>query len=722
MTAGRPLLRLQALIASLLPLGLALTNLFQPAPALAADYNRDIVYQIFTDRFFSGRSDNDDPSQSSGLFDGSHKNWRAYWGGDLAGIKAKLDYIKGLGVTAIWISPVIDNINKADNDVTGKMVAPYHGYHARDFMRVEEHFGDPANTFADFDALIEAAHRAGLKVFVDMPFNHTSPYNHGEYGALFSSGQYRSDVENDKNKYFNHLPAVTDFNNRFQLQYHTIFYLGDLNQENSYIDTYLKIAAQKLRDHGADGTRLDAAKHTNWAWQETLSSLLYEKGDHLILGEWWMSGLDDPLYRDAVKFANRGGVSLFDFPLAMAIREAFKGKAGGDLQAVARVVSREDIDFNDSRSLLTFIDNHDLARFQSINPDPKDLHLALALLFTSRGIPIVYYGTEQYLHDDTAGGEDPYDRPWMNSFDAGSPGYTLIKSLSALRSGCPPLVLGRQETLHAAADDYVFARRAGSDCAVVALNKSRDKTLRLEGLQTGLADGVYPGKFALGGGQSELVVRDGLGRLEVAPQSLIVWAGDNCAKGKDGAAVPVIGAVRPPKVAGGTSVTVYGRGFGETQGKLTVGDETLSVSSWHDDKIVFNAPRKSLGAVRVDIATAGGVDSVPVKLFVSEGRLINVRFTCEDAPLQEGEQIFLTGNASSLGMGRTTWMDAAGPMIYSDDERKYILCVPMPAGKTVDVKMVILDRAGSVVKQESAAHKYQVPAEGSWQNNLNWQK
>jgi len=209
---------------------LALLTAACQLPAAATDYNRDIVYQIFTDRFFNGRKDNDDPAASPGLFDASHKNWHAYWGGDLAGIKAKLDYIKGLGATAIWISPVIDNINKADNDDSGKMVAPYHGYHARDFMRIEEHFGDPANTFADFDDLIKSAHMMGLKVFVDMPFNHTSPYNHGEYGALYNSGQYRSDVENDRNKYFNHLPAVTDFNNRFQLQYHTIFYLGDLNQ------------------------------------------------------------------------------------------------------------------------------------------------------------------------------------------------------------------------------------------------------------------------------------------------------------------------------------------------------------------------------------------------------------------------------------------------------------------------------------------------------------
>jgi glycosidase len=188
-----------AVVVTLMALTL-IASVSNAGPAQATDYNRDMIYQVFTDRFYNGRTDNDDPSQSEGLFDGSHKNWRAYWGGDLAGIKAKLDYIQGLGATAIWISPVFDNINKAIVDANGKMAAPYHGYHTCDFMRIEEHFGDPANTFNDFDALMQAAHKRGLKIFVDIPFNHTSPYNHGEYGSLYSSGQYRSDVENDKNK------------------------------------------------------------------------------------------------------------------------------------------------------------------------------------------------------------------------------------------------------------------------------------------------------------------------------------------------------------------------------------------------------------------------------------------------------------------------------------------------------------------------------------------
>ncbi|MGH9550974.1 MAG: alpha-amylase family glycosyl hydrolase, partial [Terriglobales bacterium] len=189
--------------------------------ALPPEYKHEFIYQIVTDRFCNGRSDNDEPPQSKGLFDASHTNWHAYWGGDLAGIRQKLDYIKRLGATAIWISPAVDNINKPTLDADQKMMAPYHGYWARDFKRVEEHFGDPANSWREFDLLTKAAHQLGMKVIVDLPANHTSEYNHGEYGALYDDGHFKCEFNYDKMKYFHHLPQLTDWNDRYQLQYYT---------------------------------------------------------------------------------------------------------------------------------------------------------------------------------------------------------------------------------------------------------------------------------------------------------------------------------------------------------------------------------------------------------------------------------------------------------------------------------------------------------------------
>src|SRR5215204_4614008 len=98
--------------------------------APAADFKREVIYQIITDRFFDGSSTNNNPSQSSGLYDSTKTNWRAYWGGDLPGIQQKMSYLAGMGVTAIWISPPVDNLNTNIPDGNGNPTASYHGYQA----------------------------------------------------------------------------------------------------------------------------------------------------------------------------------------------------------------------------------------------------------------------------------------------------------------------------------------------------------------------------------------------------------------------------------------------------------------------------------------------------------------------------------------------------------------------------------------------------------------
>ena len=162
------------------PLSLMLVLLFAPLSARAADFKREVIYQIITDRFFDGSTTNNNPSQSSGLCDATKTNWRAYWGGDLQGVQQKLSYLAGMGVTAIWISPPVDNLNTNIPDGNGNPTASYHGYQGRDFKRVEEHSGDASNTWAAFDNLVTAAHQNGIKVIVDFAPNHTTQDNAGE--------------------------------------------------------------------------------------------------------------------------------------------------------------------------------------------------------------------------------------------------------------------------------------------------------------------------------------------------------------------------------------------------------------------------------------------------------------------------------------------------------------------------------------------------------------
>ena len=131
----------------------------------------DVVYLIMPDRFANGDPSNDDPARSRGLFDRGRT--RYYHGGDLQGIIDRLPYLKDLGVTAIWTTPVYDNVDHLNEKerYDGAAITDYHGYGAVDFYAVDEHLGD----LAKYRELVEAAHAAGLKVIQDQVAHHTGP-------------------------------------------------------------------------------------------------------------------------------------------------------------------------------------------------------------------------------------------------------------------------------------------------------------------------------------------------------------------------------------------------------------------------------------------------------------------------------------------------------------------------------------------------------------------
>src|SRR5258708_15249275 len=199
---------------------LMLGALLEISTLRAQDFKKQVIYQIVTDRFYNGSTSNDNPSQSSGLFDSTQANWHLYWGGDLAGIKAKVSYLSGMGVTAIWISPPVDNLNLNIPDGSGNAQAPYHGYAARDFKRIEEHFGDTSNTWSAFDALVSAAHTAGIKVIVDFAPNHSNDNNAGEYASPYEDGTFLAAYNNDPNGYSPLKPTIHHHTNPSHPPYH----------------------------------------------------------------------------------------------------------------------------------------------------------------------------------------------------------------------------------------------------------------------------------------------------------------------------------------------------------------------------------------------------------------------------------------------------------------------------------------------------------------------
>ena len=436
---------------------LLVTALLLSTGLLAQDFKKQVIYQIVTDRFFNGDTTNDNPSQSSGLFDSTQTNWHLYWGGDLAGITQKMSYLHGLGVTAIWISPPVDNLNLNIPDSNGNPTASYHGYGARDFMRIEEHFGDTANDWTAFNALISAAHADGIKVIVDFAPNHTNPDNAGEYGSLYNNGTFVAACNNDPNGIFHHNPDISNFDDRYQIQYYTLEDLCDLNQENSTVDSYLKTAIQQLQSHGVDAFRIDAVKHVTWGWEYSMANSAFSYGPSFFFGEWYQTE-GDALYHDSYKFANKSGISVLDFNVNQAVRDVFA--SDNNFSELDGVVNSEDSNFTWQNDLVTFVDSHDVPRLLSVNNDTNRLIEAQAYVLAGRGIPVVYYGDEQYLHNDTDGGGDPYNRNEMTSWSTSTTLYSVINKLAGLRAGTnDALAYGSYTQRWINNDVYVFERQ-----------------------------------------------------------------------------------------------------------------------------------------------------------------------------------------------------------------------------------------------------------------------
>ena len=696
---------------------LALQLVCLACASLAQDFKKQVIYQIVTDRFYDGDTSNNNPSQSAGLYDSTKTNWHAYWGGDLAGIQQKMSYIKGLGVTAIWISPTVDNEN--NNLASSGVSAPYHAYDARDFMRVEEHFGDASNSWTAFDNLITAAHQNGIKVIVDWANNHSNYNGGGEYGALYNNGTFMASDTSDPNGYFHHNPDISNYNDRYQLQYYTLSALEDLNQENATIDSYLKTAIQQFQTHGADGFRLDAIKHVTWGWEYSLANTVYNNKPSFLYGEWYNNSSGDAMYHDAYKFANKSGISELDFGVNQAMRDVFG--SGNNFSELDSAISTENTNFTWQNDLVTFFDSHDESRLLTINNNNNRLHEAMAFLLTCRGIPVILYGDEQYLHNDTNSGNDPYDRVWMSSFDTSTTAYKLIGKLASLRQSNDAIAYGGWTQRWINNDVYIYERKFYNDVVLVAINKNNSSTYNISGLNTALPAGTYTdylGGLLNGLG---LTVQAGSGgnnpanAFTIPANSVSVW---QVAAGEPG---PAVGSIGPTIGQPGMAVTIAGDNFGSSAGSVTINGTAATVQSWSNTSITFTVPNVANGMYQVQVTTASGIQANTIQFTVLTAKLIPVTFTVNNAAsTNNGDYIFLTGSTIELGNWGTTFDTAVGPML-DPNYPNWFLNMSLPAGITVQFKFIKIASDGTVTWENGSNHSYAVPSSGTGNVNVSWQ-
>jgi cyclomaltodextrin glucanotransferase len=482
------------------------------------EFRQETIYFLVVDRFYDGDPDNSEGPNPE-LYDPAGKDWGKYWGGDLQGVIDKLDYLKNMGVTAVWLTPLFEQI---EDLFCGN--AAIHGYWTKDFRRINPRFlangednslnntQDTRNT--TFDRLIKELHKRGMKMILDIVCNHSSPDANGSKGELFDDGVKIADFNDDKDDWYHHYGEVTNWEDEWQIQNCELAGLATFNENNTAYRGYIKGAIKQWLDRGVDALRVDTVKHMPiWFWQEFNAEIQAYKPDVFIFGEWIYG---HPTDERSAEFANCSGMTMLDFALCVAIRSALAQGAEQGFHLVQDILN-EDYHYCGATELVTFIDNHDMPRFQSLNPDPELLKMAMVLLMTTRGIPCIYYGTEQYLHDDTDGGNDPYNRPMMDKWDTDTEIYRAVRLLSGLRRLNPAVSMGGQWQKYITPNVYCYVRRYRDSICFVVLNRGESVTL-LE-VETELPDGEHTCILT----RNKYKAKDGkIQNLTLEPRSVIV--------------------------------------------------------------------------------------------------------------------------------------------------------------------------------------------------------
>lgn len=457
----------------------------------------DVIYLIMPDRFANGDPTNDNPGISRGLFDRNKP--KHYHGGDLQGVIDRLPYLKDLGVTALWINPIYDNVNHLNlkENGPGKPVTDYHGYGATDFYAVEEHFG----TLGAYRQLVDKAHAQGIKVILDMVANHTGPYHPWLDDPPTPTWYHGTSANHTKETWQTwtlmdpHAPASLRAST---LDGWFADILPDLNQDDPETARYLiQNTLWWIAVGGLDGIRQDTLPYVpRTFWRDWMKAIKRQYPQFTVVGE--MFDGDPALVsffqggKTRYDGVDSGVDSLFDFPLYYAVRNVFAG--GKPMKDLASSLGHDWL-YPHPNALVTFLGLHDVQRFMNERgATPGGLKLAFTFLLTTRGIPMIYYGDELAMR----GGEDPDNRRdfpggWPNDpRDAFTPqGRTAeerdvfdhIRKVANLRSALPDLRRGGLRSL--VANDHVYAYSRGG--AIVVLNNAPDP----ESVQIPAPSGVW---------------------------------------------------------------------------------------------------------------------------------------------------------------------------------------------------------------------------------------
>jgi glycosidase len=500
----------------------------------------DFIYEIMPDRFSNGDPSNDNPPQSPGLLDRSKP--RYYHGGDLQGIINHLSYLKQLGATALWLTPIYGNVNHLNERerYDNQAVTDYHGYGAVDFYAVEEHFGD----LAKLRELVDDAHKLGIKVIQDEVANHTGPYHPWVQDPPTPTWYHGSEAAHADETWQTwtlidpHAPPQL---RRATLDGWFINILPDLNQDDPEVGRYLiQNTLWWIGIVGFDAIREDTLPYVpRRFWHDWMAAIKREYPRVNVVGEVYDG---DPAItsffqggKPRFDGVDSGVDAVFDFPLLYPVRRAFA--EGKSLRETA-VMLAHDYLYPNPNLLVTFIGNHDMPRFMN-EPGASiaGLKLALTFIMTTRGVPMIYSGDEIAM----PGGGDPDNR---RDFPGGWPGdlhnafeasgrtpdeeaaFEHVSKLAQLRTELEPLRRGKLVDLDVGDQIYAYARLTDRQSVVVIINNGVEgATVEFDGAPARLSNGTTL-TDRLGKGPP-LQVRDGKIRATLPQRTVSVYVPKN---------------------------------------------------------------------------------------------------------------------------------------------------------------------------------------------------
>lgn len=378
----------------------------------------DVLYLLMPDRFAKGLDDKDiDTSKLHYPAKVNRKNPNGRHGGDMRGIRNHLDYIDSLGVTAVWVCPVLEN------DMPG---GSYHGYATTNYYKIDPRFG----TNNEWNELISDAHKRGLKVVMDMIFNHSGSnhpwmkdapsndwFNHPDKSVMTN---YRLTTVHD--------PYVSEYDKDKTVNGWFVPAMPDLNQRNPELMRYLtQNSIWWIESSKIDGIRMDTYPYADMeAMAKWAEDVLREYPNFNIVGECWYSNEAGSAFWQSGSKLNPIDThlpSVMDFYYILNGRKAFNGDTT-PWEGLNHVYDHlaQDFLYPNPQKVLTFLDNHDSDRFLAEMPeDLGSWKQAIAFLLTSRGIPQIYYGTE-ILMNGSKEGSDGFVR---RDFPGGFPGDSI---------------------------------------------------------------------------------------------------------------------------------------------------------------------------------------------------------------------------------------------------------------------------------------------------------